>query len=552
MPIKKYFFEYTSNASLVKKYLINQVDPSTPPQAVSIGQDGIEVEIDDSAIEDVTSALVNRFDVSYYGEMTGNSYKSKGDFSERPDASELPDGVKYFAKDTNTNYHVNSGEWKQDEAVEWALSTPIFTAPSVVYPDRNFQLDSTGTVTPVVISGTEPILSWQTSGTIPSEFSFNSLTGILTYDTNGSVGSSGSFQIRAANPAGFSDWYDFDWSIDSGQGISEYTNNLIPYAALRLSPASYPSSKVFSKLGFFGKTTNIFDGTIIEDSNYPIYVTSNGDGTFDYLLLPNGYTYWLLFQNSITDPHDLIDGYSSDLTYSLGVEFVCPVSDNFTLDGVIYPSDQTDVHYLTTTKYIEVGTDSSFDGFMCSDVSWSCGFKLEQFMPLDGLGRIMFSRFPRNWFGFYLAHSSNRTRGIYGNGSNRSNQGNSSYPSTGLAAGTRLHFTYDTSDLNIYADGVLLFSLNVSDTFDPSSSANGLEIRFGMSPESDADQNSITHFHGFYQGLISDLWISNNSVEDGSLGIPSDCSHSWSLNETTGNTFAASKGGIDIFGRSVS
>ena len=142
-----------------------------------------------------------------------------------PLANELPTGWSYFNTEENRTYHTNGTEWELDDDITWMLDTDTFTIPSIVYTENNIEVETVGSLTPVVLAGTQPITEWAVIGTLPPEFTFDSDTGVISYDTTGSVASSGSFQVTADNPKGTSDPYDFDWEISSGNGISQYTNS---------------------------------------------------------------------------------------------------------------------------------------------------------------------------------------------------------------------------------------------------------------------------------------------------------------------------------------
>lgn len=441
-----------------------------------------------------------------------------------------------------------------DSRVDWMLSTSKFEPPSIVYTPVAFEINTTGELHPLVTSGTLPISDWiVSSGAMPSFMNISSVNGYITYDTNGVAVSSGSFGVSASNPAGQSGEYIINWSVSAGNGIAEYTNSEKYYPAMRISVSGYSTENVLIKLdNFAGETTSIGDGTLISDATKPVWVASHGD-SWDYMISVQGFSYWLLFQGSSTDPAALSNGASTDIAASsLGYSLVCPHSDDITFKGVNYPADQTDVHYLTRLDYLSLGNDVSLNGFLGDNTDWSYGFTLVDEMPEDGLGRIMFSREGRNWIGFYLGHNSVYTNILVGNGSNKSYSSEVLHPEGGFPVGTDIRVTGDNGTIKIYADNILYFSKSSRSYLDNSSASDSLDVLFGIGIESNLDQTSYSYFHGLWQGVISDLWISNGIVEGNVTGIPASATHSWALNETTGKTFANTVGGVDIVGKTAS
>ncbi|AUR95507.1 hypothetical protein NVP1208B_19 [Vibrio phage 1.208.B._10N.222.52.A7] len=238
----------------------------------------------------------------------------------------------------------------EDSRVDWMLETDVFTAPTFAYPTAEVNVDSSGTIAPVILSGSEPFTAWAvSSGTLPSEFSFDTATGVITYTTTAAT-DSGTFFVTASNPAGTSAEYQIDWEIRVSQGIHEFTNTLNPYPFMRISTSSTDNADYYIKTAFHGRTTGASNGTLIADATRPIYVKDNGNGTWNYLLLPTGYGYWVVFIGSSTDPSTFVDGLSTDITTSLTHDLVAPTSQDIAEGGA------TDYSVLEISGYF------GFDG----------------------------------------------------------------------------------------------------------------------------------------------------------------------------------------------
>jgi len=316
---------------------------------------------------------------------------------------------------------------------------------------------------------------------------------------------------------------------------------------------------VLIRNSFYGKTTSTSNGTIIEDSAYPIYVGDNGNGTWNYLIYPNGYSYYNLFLNSTTDPANLANGLSTDITTgNLTYDLVAPTSDNVVVDGVNYPSDQSDVHYLTGFNYIDFGVDASLNGFLGKGAGdWSYGGRLQRAIPRDGLGRVMFTREGRTWQGFYIGHSDTYSNMIFGNGSSLTYDSSevTPIPANGFAVGSYIRCTYVGSTFSIYVDGVKYYDYSISSYVDNASSSDSLNLTFGNGVVSNTYQTNTSYVHGLWQGAIDRLWISANtavSTDDNGTTFPTNTTHSWLLDETTGKDFVANTGGVNGVGAKIS
>lgn len=578
----------------------------------------------------------------------------------------------------------NGSSWKSiDSRVTWILSTDNYSTLSFTYPSSSVDINSSGTISPSITSGTQPAVSWDiSSGSLPSEFSFNTSTGVITYSTGATTGS-GSFGVTATTPVGTSNEVTVNWDIGSPNGITTYTNSESLYPSLRISTSNSTDTQILNKLSFYGTTSGMSDGTIIENSQYPIYAADNGNSTWNYLILPDGASYWIFYANSTTDPSNLANNYSSDLSSSslsydlvslvdndvniggttnyssatvsgvsstfngtytrqssefsldgastssgsalwnenggyyyfvksddnskiivynevdsqwqlvmqTGTDFTTSPSNNgsfgslssissssntstqyensvnqptqsstygYTSGGVNYPSDRGDIHYRTELNYIDFGNDTSIDDFMTSSDSWSYGFKLVDKIPLDALGRVMFSRSGRSWFALAIGQSASDSEVIYGNGSTTTYDftEDSSIPATGFAAGSYVRITYDTTTVNLYVDGTKYYSFNPSTSYlDVGSAANTLDLHFGYGIDSNAYQSSTQFYHGHWQGKIERLWIANGTevtTDDDGSTFPTGTTHSWLLDETSGSTFSANTGGLNGTGATVS
>ena len=435
-------------------------------------------------------------------------------------------------------------------SISWALSTDVFTAPVIAYASADVQVSTSGDIIVYVLSGSEPISSYGvTTGSLPTEFTLNASTGVISYINTTST-SSGSFGITATNPVGDSAEYTVNYEISEAHGIDEFTNSELPYPFMRVSTSNSVDTQILIKQTFHGTTTSTSNGTIIEDSTYPIYAGSNGDSTWNYMIFPAGYSYWLLFANSTTDPALLADTYASDLTTSgLSYDLVTPTSQDITLDGVDYPSDSSDVHWGTGQKYIDFGQPASLDDFMTSAGSWSYGFRLQSPWQKDGMGRVPLNRSGRNWNGIRLGHSATYSELLIGNGSSTTSDSSedTTLPAAGFAVGDYVRYTFNGSILAFYVNGTSYYSYSLAYIYMDGVSANELDVRLGEAVDSNAYNANATYSHGGWQGAIDRLWISNGVVEttdDNGTTFPTGYTHSWLLDEATGNTFAADTGGV--------
>lgn len=437
----------------------------------------------------------------------------------------------------------------------WLLGSDIVSAPIIAYGSANIEVNSSGTLQHYVLGGTQPITSWEvTTGSLPTEFSLDTSTGEITYVTTGAT-SSGSFGITATNPAGASNEVTLDWEITQANGISQFTNSESKYAFMRITTSNSIDTQLLIKSTFFGRTTSTSNGTIIEDPAYPIYVADNGNGTWNYLILPTGYSYFNLFVNSTTNPANLADSYVSDLTTSLTYDLVSPVADVVLVDGVNYPADQSDIHYGTSQNYIDFGADASLNGFLGADVAWSYGFRTKEIIPRDGLGRLMFARNGRNYHAFYLGHNDTYTSQVVGNGASRAYDSEDTAFGANIPIDSYIRVVYDGSyTVSLYVNGTLHWNYSAGFYWDNSISTDSLEIFFGRGEESNTYQSSTGYYHGHWQGLIDRLWIANGaqtSTDDDGTTFPTGTTHSWLLDETTGSTFTANTGGVTGTGASV-
>ncbi len=444
---------------------------------------------------------------------------------------------------------VDGGGGGTDARVDWMLETDVFSAPAIAYPSALVDVNSSGTIVPIVLSGSEPIKSWSiSSGSLPAEFSFDSATGAINYTTTGAT-NSGTVGIVASNPAGDSSEFLLNWEIREAQGASEFLNTLNKYPFLRISTSKSTEAQVMLKQAFYGRTQSTGNATIIEDDAYPIYVGANGDGTWNYLIQVGGYSYWMFYLNSTTDPSTLANGLVTDLkTSSLSYDLVAPTSDNVTVDGINYPSDRSDVHWGSGIRYIDFGNDSSLDGVMTDAGSWSYGFRLQEDWKPDGMGRGLFTRQGRNWLAVAYGHSGTYSEMIFGNGASRTydSSESTSLPSNGFPAGSFVRVTFDGSTTRFYVDGVMYYDYGTTAYWD-GASANSLNLQFSNSASANADFTRYSYEHTKWQGLIDRLWISNGVVEstdDNGTSYPSGVTHAWDMSETTGSSFAPSIGSV--------
>jgi len=439
-----------------------------------------------------------------------------------------------------------------DSRVDWMLETDVFTAPTFAYPSTEVNVNSSGTIAPIILSGSEPFTAWAvSSGTLPSEFSFDTATGVITYTTTAATGT-GTFFVTASNPAGTSAAYQVDWEIRASQGVLEFTNTLNPYPFLRLSTSNTVNTDYYIKAAFHGRTTSTGNGTLIADATRPIYVKDNGDSTWNYLLFPTGYTYWVVFIGSSTDPTTLADGLATDITTGLTYDLVCPIAEEVVFDGISYPSDRTDAHWSTGFQYIHFGQDASLDNVLTKAGNHSFGFTLVDPWPKDGMGRGLFSREGRNWMAVAIGHSATYSEMIVGNGASRSYDSSevNTLPASGFPAGAVVRVTVSGTTLSFYVDGVLYYDYSISSYWD-STSANSLDLQFSNPVNRDVHITSYSYDSTGWQGQIERLWIANGTVvatDDDGITYPTGTTHAWHLDETTGNTFAPAIGSITAVG----
>ncbi|CAM0101435.1 hypothetical protein VPH526E571_0006 [Vibrio phage 526E57-1] len=439
-----------------------------------------------------------------------------------------------------------------DTRVDWMLSTDTFIAPSIVYPSALLDVDSSGVLTPFVLSGSTPIQSWQvSSGTLPPEFTLDALTGELNYVTTSSTGS-GTFGITASNPVGVSDTFLINWEIRESQGAAEFFNTLSKYPFLRISTSNSVENQVLLKQAFYGRTQSTGNGTLIEDTAFPIYVGSNGNNTWNYLIQVTGYSYWMFYANSTTDPATLANGLVTDMKTTLSYDLVAPVSADVVVDGINFPSDRSDIHWGSGIRYIDFGNDASLNGVMTDSDSWSFGFRLQEDWKPDGMGRGLFTREGRNWLAIAYGHSGTYSEMMFGNGASRTydSSESTSLPSGGFVAGSFVRVTFDGSTTRFYVDGVLYYDYGTSFYWD-GVSANSLNLQFSNSTSANTDFASYSYEHTKWQGLIDRLWISAGSVittDDTGAAYPTGTTHAWDLTETIGSVFAPSIGTVSGVG----
>lgn len=471
---------------------------------------------------------------------------------------ELVSQLTGLPEDDRLDLNQLRGDIPQDPSVQWLLSTNTIELPTVEYPVIRASINDTGTIAPIVISGTRPFTSYRvSSGAMPSEFTLDTTTGVISY-TTGSSASSGSFGVIASNPKGDGAEHTVTWQIEQSNGMAEYTNSENLYPFCYVTTARSIDSQPLVKQTIHGNLTSISDGTFIEDSAYPIYAQSNGNGTWNYLAYPDGYSYWMFFQNSTTNPVSLTNGSVTDLTFfgGLGVDWVSTTADDVIVGGVHYPSDRADVHYGTGLSYIDFGTDATLDNFLTDSAAWSYGFKLVDAWPDDALGRTMFTRQGRNWQALALGHSSIYSELMFGNGAARSfdSSEENTLPTGGFSAGDYVRVVYTGSKLRLYVNGTLYYEKNGINSYMDDSSANSLNLTFGYGVESDAVQSSYALSHGLWQGRISRLWIANGlqiSTDDSGTSYPAGATHAWQLGEDSGSTFNPSIGSVVATGAKV-
>jgi len=383
----------------------------------------------------------------------------------------------------------------------------------------------------------------------------NGATGVISWTTGGSTVSPVNVGITATNPVGTSNEYVVAVSVEAPTGRTQYTNDENLYAGVRISTSDSTRSQVLLKQTFHGRTTSTSNGTLIEDAAYPIWAADNGNGTWNYLIFPTGYSYYNFYKNSTTDPSDLANGLATDITTSLTYNLVSPTSQNVVHDGVNYPSDLSDIHYFTSRYFLRIGSDASLNGFLGKGGSdWSFGFRLQRAWKLDGLGRPMFAREGRTWQGAALGHSATYQNMIFGNGSSQSYDSTevTAIPAGGFAAGSYVRCTYVGGTFNIYVDGVKYYDYSISSYVDTASSSDLLDVVFGKSVDSDDLTNTNDSYDlSYWQGEFDRLWIAAAtaaSADDNGTAYPTGTTHAWDMTELTGKSFAPSVGSVTMVG----
>jgi hypothetical protein len=448
-----------------------------------------------------------------------------------------------------------TGGGGSDPRVDWMLETDVFAAPTFAYPSVEVNVESSGTIAPFILSGSEPFTEWAvSSGTLPSEFSFDTATGVITYTTTAATGS-GTFFVIASNPAGTSAAHQIDWEIRASQGVLEFTNALNPYPFMRISTSNTDNNEYYIKNAFHGRTTSTSNGTLIEDATRPIYVKDNGDGTWNYLLFPTGYSYWTVFIGSSTDPSTLANGLATDINTGLTYDLVSPITEDVVFDGISYPSDRTDVHWGTGFQYLHFGNDASLDNVLTKAGNHSFGFTLVDAWPKDGMGRGMFTREGRNWMAVAIGHSDTYSEMLVGNGASKSYDSSevTPIPANGFPAGAVVRVTLSGTTLSFYVDGVKYYDYSISSYWD-ATSANTLDLQFSNPVDRDVHITSYSYDNTAWQGQIERLWIANGTVvstDDDGVTYPTGTTHAWDLDEVIGNTFAPAIGSVIAEGRKL-
>ena len=306
------------------------------------------------------------------------------------------DSATIYNTTTNELQVWNGSSWSSignDSRVTWILSTDNFTLVTFTYPSSTLNTNSSGTITPTITSGTQPVDSWSvSSGSLPSEFSFNTSTGAITYNTGSTTGS-GSFGVKATTPVGESNEVTINWTIGSANGISTYTNSESIYPSLRISTSNSTDTQILNKLSFYGTTSGMSNGTIIENSQYPIYAADNGNSTWNYLILPDGASYWIFYANSTTDPSNLANNYSSDLTWSLNYDLVSLVDNDVNIGGTTNYSSAT-VSGVSSTfngTYTRQSSEFSLDGAstFSGNAVWNANGGYYYFVKSDDNSKII-------------------------------------------------------------------------------------------------------------------------------------------------------------------
>lgn len=465
------------------------------------------------------------------------------------DGDKVSDALNNLKTDVDSALElVDSNEFLVDTFVELAIgawvnaaSVPVGEAQSIA-PFTSGTGWAEKTVDISIVSGALPDgLSLVTD---PLDADWSKIVG-----TAGSTGS-GSCVIRCSNPKGDYD-YTLNWTVLQPNGILEFTNDESLYPTVRVTTSNSVDTQLLIRQDFYGTVNG--SGTITEDSSKPIWVANNGDGTWNYLIDREGSSYWYYYAYRTTDPSTLADGLSTDLTSSGFYDLVAANSNDFMVDGVNYPSDQSDTHYGTTEASITFGNDASFDGFMSDNNTWSYGFKLTRAIPADSLGRVMFARDGRNWLGFYIGQNGTYTNLLIGNGSSKNYTGETTYPSGGFAAGSYVRVTFAGGTVKIFVNGTEYFSYSSASVYwDSASSSDSLDVVFGKGAESNDYQFNTSYFHGYWQGQIERLWIANGvevSTDDDGTTFPVGTTHSWLLDEVIGSTFTANTGGVNGTGQ---
>ena len=286
---------------------------------------------------------------------------------------------------------------------------------------------------------------------------------------------------------------------------------------------------------------------------------------------PSG-TRWRYFRSNV-DPLTVTDATTLITSGDGNWEAEGAISEEFTYDGLIYTFSLTSSSNALAAvggyNYMDLDNDVSFNGFLSEDNAWSYGFRVLEPIEMDLLGRPMFAR-ENGFFGMlktctaesYYAHGAD----IVTNMDIRTLAVNIGV----IPSGAWVIVTQDNDRyVNIYVDGVQVRTegRHANADINPAIVADLKNVHFGksvcsFSTDSSATTSYIKKMHGCWQGLIGDLFIANGteltSAQATEIEALSDISlstnyasitHAWRLDETTGDTFTALKGGIDITGK---
>lgn len=458
--------------------------------------------------------------------------------------------------------YANDLKQDTDNFLDFIKESDIIEKPFVAFVNLNeIDLSTDISVSPNVISGTQPFKYEIIDGSLPAGLSIDENSGAVSGFVNNI--DFGSVTIRTSNPKGF---YDFvlNWNVKMKAGVNEFLNSEEKYPFF-ISTESDFENVYFVKLeGYQGaiNSSYIYNNLYNAQVYYHPYDVPNNGFNYAYIMFHETSTYWYMFKSNFA-PEELQNGL--DLVNNLSSNsYELSGSDNhdFSVENMFYPAD-TQISYLCHPNYISLGNDESLNGFLSSDKQWCFGFTAVEDIPQDFLGRSLFERENGNFLGFKSLNDSYEYF-LYGKNQNcfyDSLDGNLGV----ISAGDKIQICFDGTNIYLKKNGqVINYTYNSSYYMETSTISDLKNVNFGKCSLSNVSYNNYQNqykFLTYFQGLIKDLWISNGyylsdsecleismneNIED-SINY-SKITHHWKLSEQTGSTFIESKNNLNGYG----